>query len=200
MNYIPKSTSEPFHVTNIFVDSNETDGQRLYAYKNAGYIRIIDETKEGKKSISTIKASPPVINRANLLVDGTLMIAAKEGLFSPENGMLKKISINGLPDGPVFCITPLKDGSYLVGVTSMVLRIKGNRVIEKIITPKAKGTNSVVEIFKDSGGNVWFSLMNNGFYLLPNGSDSIINMGAKFNLTEAHINNYLEDREGEHLV
>ncbi|MBK7867948.1 MAG: hypothetical protein IPJ75_13780 [Ignavibacteriales bacterium] len=196
LNYLPKSTSEPFHVANIFIDRKRTEGQRLYAYRNAGYIRIIDETKDGIKSILTIKGAPPTINRANLLEDGTLIVTAKEGLFKPENGVLKELTIEGLPEGPVFCITPLKDGSYLVGMTSMVLRIKGNRVIEKIISPKTTGTNSVVEIFRDSGGNVWFSLMNKGFFMLPNGGDSIINMGAKFNLTEAHINNYLEDKEG----
>ncbi len=195
-NYIPSGTSESFHVAYLFVDHEKIDGQRLYAYKNSGYIRIIDESKDGKKSISTIKGTPPVINRVNLLADGTLIVTAREGLFSPENGVLKELAIAGLPEGPIFCVTPLKDGSFLVGMTSLILRIKGNRVIEKIITPKSTGTNSVVEIFSDFGGNIWFSLMNNGFYLLPNGGDSIINMGAKFNLTEAHINNYLEDREG----
>lgn len=196
LNYIPINTSEPFHVANIFLDGKKTNGQRLYAYKNAGFIRIIDETKDGKKSLSTIKGAPPEIIRANLLEDGTLIVTAKEGLFNPEEGVLKELTISGLPEGPIYCITPLKDGSYLVGMTSLVLRIKDNRVIEKIITPKTNGTNSVVEIFKDSGGNVWFSLMNKGFFMLPNGGDSIINMGAKFNLTEAHINNYLEDKEG----
>ena len=53
-NYLPKSTSEPFHVANIFIDRKRTEGQRLYAYRNAGYIRIIDETKDGIISLSLI--------------------------------------------------------------------------------------------------------------------------------------------------
>ena len=38
--------------------------------------------------------------------------------------------------------------------------------------------------------------MNRGFYLIPNGSDKIIDIGKKMDLQNTLINNYLEDNEG----
>ncbi|MCX6236773.1 MAG: histidine kinase, partial [Bacteroidia bacterium] len=56
--------------------------------------------------------------------------------------------------------------------------------------------NDVTAILRDKNNNLWFSIMNRGFFLIPSGSDKIIDIGIKMDLQNTLVNNFLEDSEG----
>jgi len=94
------------------------------------------------------------------------------------------------------CLAPGNDGSYFIGTSGIIYKIKENNVIGKYTTNIHAENNGVVAILADRNNNIWFSVMNKGFFLIPHGSDKIIDIGSKMDLQNTLVNNYLEDNEG----
>ena len=74
----------------------------------------------------------------------------------------------------------------------MIYQIKNNAVI-KSYDASSFGDHGVSHIFNDSYGNIWFSLMNNGFYFIAKGSDKITDLGSTMGLQKTLVNDYMEE-------
>ncbi|MDP3149395.1 MAG: two-component regulator propeller domain-containing protein [Ignavibacteria bacterium] len=178
----------------ILVPSNKNE-QKFFAYNRWGSINSICEKKSARLITKVINVNPNQINKIELLPDGNLIALTTKGLFSFNDGILSKLRVNGFPDADVYCLSNDKDGSYFIGAKGMIYKINDNNVIDKIKID-ITGNNDVVSILSDRNKNIWFSIMNKGFYLIPNGSDKIIDIGSKMDLQKTLVNRYFEDREG----
>jgi len=117
-------------------------------------------------------------------------------LFTFNNNVLTKLPITGLPDIPVYCYSKGEDGSYFLGTKGMIYKIKNKTVIDRYRINLFDGNSEVNSILRDKNNNLWFSIMNKGFYFIPNGSHVINDIGSKMGLQNTLVNNYLEDNEG----
>jgi ligand-binding sensor domain-containing protein len=77
----------------------------------------------------------------------------------------------------------------------MIWKINNHKVIKQYsISSHTKA--EVSDIYYDSHGNLWFSIMHSGFFLIPEGTDQIIDIGTKMGLQKSVVNSYFEDKEG----
>ena len=123
------------------------------------------------------------------------MALTMAGLYQLKDGLFSKVPINGLSDTVIYCRANSNDGSYVIGTKGSIYKIKNNTVIDKIQVDIA-GNNEVVAILCDRNNNIWFSIMNKGFYFIAGGSNKIIDMGSKLGLQNTLVNTYFEDKEG----
>jgi len=166
--------------------------QNIYAYKDYGLIYNIT-----KKSI--VSFGPPRrsfwINRIKNTHDNNLIVLTAEGLFNLDDDNLTKLNIKGLPDSEYFDLTYWNDGTIFIAGKGIIYRIKNNVIIKKYDV-SFFDNKQVYLIFSDNRNNIWFSILNKGFFLIPNNSDKIINMGIKLGLENTQIDNFFQDREG----
>ncbi len=195
-NYCSEIAGKSFATTYLLLVPSGKEEKKLYSYRGAGAINVIWEQKTGKLITSQIVTSPLYINRLEVLPNGEMLALGPTGLFNIKNNKLAKIKITGLPDADVYCLANSDDGSYLIGTKGMIFKIKNKTVIRRYKIDLYASNNKVVSILRDKNDNIWFSIMNRGFYLIPGGSDKIINIGSKMDLQNTLVNNYLEDHEG----
>ncbi len=194
-NYCTEINGKSFALSFLMLGPSEKNGQNIFAYNRRGNINLISEKKSAGLFTKVINISPDHLNKLEVLPNGDIIALTTTGLFNLKNDALSKFHINGFPDTDVYCLTNSEDGSYFIGTKGMIYRIKDNNVIERFKINIA-GNNDVVAILRDRNKNIWFSIMNLGFYLIPNGSDKIIDIGSKMDLQKTLINNYFEDNEG----
>lgn len=194
-NYCSEIEGKSFATSYLLFVSSEKDTQKLYAYRSSGNINSISEKKPAKLITNVINTKPVFINKIEILLNGDMIALTPTGLFYFKNDKLSKIKIAGLPDTAVYCLTDGGDGSYFIGTKGMIFRIKNNNVIGRHDINLVEN-NDVCAIIKDTKNNIWFSIMNRGFFLIPNGSDKIVDIGRKLDLQNTLVNNYLEDNEG----
>ncbi|MHB8871986.1 MAG: ligand-binding sensor domain-containing protein, partial [Candidatus Doudnabacteria bacterium] len=194
-NYCSEIDGKSFATSYLLLVHSMKDQNKLYAYRSWNPINVIQGKTTSGHSNYTISTTPLFINRLEKLPDGNVIALTTTGIFNFKNNSFTKLRITGFHDNNVYCLTVGNDGEYLVGTKGMIYRIKDNNVTGKykiILT----GNNDVCAILKDTNNNIWFSIMNKGFFLIPNGSSKIIDIGIKMGLQNTLVNNYCEDKEG----
>ncbi len=193
-NYCNTINGKNFATSYLLFTSSGKNEQKLYAYRNWGEISIMHEKISERRCDHSIRTNRHII-KLEKLPNGEIIALTTNGLFNFKNEVLSKLNISGLPDTTVYCLTKGNDGTYFIGTRQMIYRIKNNHITERYDI-NLTGNNDVVSILRDKKDNTWFSIMNRGFYLIPKGSDKIIDIGSKMDLQNTLVNNYLEDNEG----
>lgn len=135
------------------------------------------------------------LNRVVKTADNKLIALTTRGLFTYEKGVLSKLNIFGLKKDIFYSASVYKDSTILLGGDGVICRIKNNKVITSL--PVNIVDNSLVYIlFIDSNRNIWFSISNKGFYVIPAGSVENIDVGKKIGLENTQIDKFFEDDEG----
>ena len=127
--------------------------------------------------------------------EGIYTAATSKGFYTFENDTFSKLNIEGFDNEEVFCVTQdLNDNIMYAGLNGKILIIKDQKVINEIRINLFK-ENKVFRILKDIKGNIWFSILNKGFYLIPFGTNEIVDIGAKLGLQNSQVNCFFEDNE-----
>ncbi|MFA6979151.1 MAG: two-component regulator propeller domain-containing protein [Ignavibacteriaceae bacterium] len=194
-NYCSDIAGKSFALSYLMLVPSNKNEQKFFAYSRWGSINIIGDKKSTGLFTGGINTFPALVNKLELLPDGTLLALTTKGLFNLKDETLSKLHVNGFPDADVYCLTNDKNGGYFIGTKGIIYEIKNNNVVGKHKINIA-GNNDVVAILRDRNKNIWFSIMNKGFYLIPNGSNKIIDVGSKMDLQKTLVNHYFEDSEG----
>ena len=104
------------------------------------------------------------------------------------------MNIKNLPDGDLYSLAARSDGSYFIGATGCLYQITENRVVKKFTINN--NNKPFHDIYCDKENNVWFTVLGGGFFVIPFGSDKIINLGKNMGLENTRIDSFLEDSEG----
>jgi ligand-binding sensor domain-containing protein len=195
-NWLKYPSGKQFPITYLHFLENKPGKGKLFSYKNSGPYFEITKGKDGKGEAKSLNLKTVYINRFGFLSDGTILIAARDGLFFEKDGNFSRRIVTGLPREEMTSIFVNRDGSYYVGARGKIYKIVNDTVSETHTIDVGTRSQDVIEIFCDSRNNLWFSLMNNGFHLLRHNDSRTVNMGKKFNLESTHVNGFLEDREG----
>lgn len=194
-NYISDVNGKSIVISYLMIDPSKKNEQTIFAYGRWGIINIISEKKSTGLTSSIINHSPLQISKLEKLQNGNIMALTTTGLYQLKDSLFSKLPVNGLSDTEIYCLANSNDGSYVIGTKGSIYKIKNNTVIDKIQVDIA-GNNDVVTILCDRNNNIWFSIMNNGFYFIASGSNKIVDMGSKLGLQNTLVNNYCEDNEG----
>ena len=195
-NYCSEIKGKSFATSYLLITSEGKDKQKMYTYRSWGSINIIKEEKTAGLITYSISSSPNYINKLEVLPNNEMIALTLTGLFAFRNDKLVKLRISGLPDNPLYCLTAGDDGSYFVGAKGMIYQIKNNSVVRQFKVKLSQGNNDVIALLRDKNKNLWFSVMNRGFFLIPIGSDKISDVGITMGLQNTLVNKYLEDNEG----
>jgi len=197
-NYFTEINGQRFGISYLFIPQDKTNEQTIYAYGTYSGINAIRESKIAgftNTKISLFQTDIYAIYKLTQLTNGKIIATTSGGLYDFENGNFTKLNITGLPDSDLYSFVEGDDGSYLAAAKSIIYHIKADKVI-KIYDVKEYGDLGVSHIYFDSNKNIWFSIMNKGFYFIPSGSDKIIDIGSKMGLQNSLVNKYFEDNEG----
>lgn len=194
-NYCSEIDGKSLVISYLIFDSSKKNEQEIIAYNGWGAINLITETASGKLKTKVINAFPVYINKLEKLANGDLMALTTTGLYDFKVESFSKLNIEGLPETSVFCLANGKDGSYFIGTKETIYRIKNNVIIGKYKIDLASN-NDVIAILSDKNKNTWFSTRNSGFYMIPSGSNKIMDIGSKLGLQNTLVNKYFEDNEG----
>lgn len=194
-NYFTEINGQRFGISYLFIPQDKTNEQTIYAYGNYTGVNAIRESKTTGFTNTKINLTQTVIYKLTQLTNGKIIAATSGGLYGFEDGNFTKLNITGLPDSDFYSFVEGDEGSYLAGAKSIIYHIKDDKVIKRYDV-KAYGDIGVSHIYFDSNKNIWFSIMNKGFYFIPNGSEKIIDIGRKMGLQNSLVNKYFEDNEG----
>ncbi|MCX6286637.1 MAG: histidine kinase [Bacteroidetes bacterium] len=194
-NYCNEIDGKSFATSYLLLVPEGKDEQKIFAYRTHGVINSISEKKHERLKTHGIQTSPIYINRLEILANNEILALTPTGLYSFKKTRLIKIRIKKLPDTEVFCLANSCDGSYYIGTRGMIYRIKKDQVIGRYKIPLA-GNNDVCNMLIDRHNNIWFSVMNKGFYLIPHDSENISDIGVKMGLENTLVTNFMEDNEG----
>ena len=167
--------------------------KKIYAYQSLADLIVLNQRTDAGPAPYRIYTAPVKLIRLAKLSDNRLVALTTTGLYVINQDSLIKMNIKGFENTPVYSLTADSDGSYLVGTKGMISRIKNNSVIKRY---KLYDDNEVNQIYKDRNNNIWFAKKNKGAFLIPAGSDEIINIGNKMGLENTQVDNYLEDMNG----
>lgn len=193
-SFISKINGQQFSVSKMLVDKSLRDGQHVYAYRSWSNINILIESG-GKLSEVKIINFPIYLLKLEQLFDGRIVLLSTKGLFLFQHDSLSKLRIKGLPDESYFCLSSVDSSRFLLGAKGMIYEIENSKVKRAIQTTKSKDGN-VGDLFQDSKGNIWFSVVTKGFYCIPAGGNEIVDMGIALGLDHTVVNGFMEDREG----
>ncbi len=194
-NYCSEIEGNNFATSYLLLVSSGKDEQKIYAYRSHGVIFSVSENKGSKLKTHSIITYPINVNRLELLANDDIIALTPEGLYCFNKTRLIKIRIKGFPDSEAFCLANGDVGSYFIGTRGTIYKVKNNSVSEKYPVTLA-GNNDVCEVLIDRNNNIWYSIMNKGFFLIPYGSKNSIDIGVKMGLENTLVNTILEDKEG----
>ncbi|TSA36985.1 MAG: hypothetical protein D4R64_06370 [Porphyromonadaceae bacterium] len=195
-NYCSEIDGKSFATSFLLLVTSGKNEQNLYAYRSWGNINVMHEKIAGGRFDYSISLNPQHLIKLEKLPNREIIVLTTSGLFNFKNDDFTKLHINGLPDTTVYCLADGDDGSYFIGTTGMIYRVKNNNVVRRYKINLYADNNDVTAILRDKNNNLWFSIMNRGFFLIPDGSDKIVDIGSKMDLQNTLVNNYLEDSEG----
>ncbi|MEW6507718.1 MAG: two-component regulator propeller domain-containing protein [Bacteroidota bacterium] len=162
----------------------------LYGHETYGVISIIKKSDD-----YILRTHPFVVNRLIKTENKEIFALTAKGIYRLENKKLEKLRIDGLPEENIYSSALKNDGSYLAGGNGIIYQIKNDRVVGSY-SVKLFQENIVFNLIVDSHRNIWFSIKGKGFYVIPDGSKKIINLGIKLGLENTQINSMMEDNEG----
>jgi ligand-binding sensor domain-containing protein len=194
-NYITEIDGKSLVISYLILESSKKNEQKIIAYNGWGDINLINETASGKLKTKVVNDLSVYINKLEKLANGDLLALTATGLYDFKAESLSKLNIKGLPETSVFCLANGNDGSFFIGTKGTIYRIKNDTIIDTFRT-NFVGDNDVIAILSDKNNNIWFSTRNSGFYMIPGGSDKIIDIGSKLDLQNTLVNKYFEDNEG----
>ena len=194
-NYCSEVEEKSFALSYLLLAPSGPDIQKIYAYRSWGNINSITGQKNKRPVTHSINTNPLHVNRLAILKNNEVIALTSSGLFSFHQTRFIKKRITGLPDTELICFARAGDGSYFLGTKGMIYRIKDHQVDRKYPV-KLAGNNGVCALLADKNNNLWFSVMNSGFFCIPCGSDNITDIGSKMGLRGTLVNHFLEDREG----
>ncbi|MFK5891062.1 MAG: histidine kinase [Flavobacteriaceae bacterium] len=194
-NFYYKVNEKRLAISYLMLDTTQINDSKIIAYKRWGKLNVLnnDDTIGHIKNI--ISANPNSIIKLETLSNGEMIALTTTGLYNYNGGQLSKMHIEGLPDTNFFCFSNSTNGSYLVGSEGMIYRIKNNTIIDSY-KADLTGNGDIVALLSDKNNNIWFSIINKGFYKIPDGTKTVINMGLKMGLQNTLVNKYFEDNEG----
>ena len=194
-NYCSTIGGKNFATSYLLLDTSEKQGQKLYAYRTWGQICVFHEKIPTGRSDYSLFTNQYIVKLERKTNAKKIVALTTKGLFEFCGDTLKKMVVTGLPDSVFYCIAQGNNDTYLLGSRKMIYRINNNSVFQKYSINIA-GNNDVLSILLDKNENIWFSIMNRGFFLIPKGSEHIIDIGSKMGLQNTLVNNYLLDNEG----
>ncbi len=194
-NYCSTIGGKNFATSYLLLDTSEKQGQKLYAYRTWGQISVFHEKITTGRSDYSLFTNQYIVKLEKKTNAKKIVALTTKGLFEFCGDTLKKMVVTGLPDSVFYCIAQGYNDTYLLGSRKMIYRINNNSVFQKYNINIA-GNNDVLSILLDKNENIWFSIMNRGFFLIPKGSEHIIDIGSKMGLQNTLVNNYLLDNEG----
>ncbi len=194
-NFFGYSNEKHIYITFIINVPTKMNYNKLLANTRGGYIKVVEENDYGKLLNSIIYMEQSTLNKIVTLTDGRIIALTKNGIFEIKNEVPCKINIEEYSNMEAYCLADAGDGSFYIGSKGNIYRIRNNEVIN---TYKINigGNNEVSNLLKDKKGNLWFSVMNKGFFKIPHNSKEIINIGSKMNLQTTNVNHLFEDNEG----
>lgn len=171
-----------------------TDGDKLYSY----YGNNISEVSNNyTQNLFKILHYPDTIqiNKMVKMIDNTFLAATSKGIYKFENQEFEKLNITGLEEQEIFWICSDRESNILLGAKGKIYEVENKSVIRTIEVDLFEH-NNVMRLMKDSKGNIWFTIMNKGFYFIQAGTEIITDVGRKLGLENKLVNNFLEDNEG----
>ena len=194
-NFYYKVNEKRLAISYLMLDTTQINDPKIIAYSRWSNLNILN----GNDTIGHIKdyiATFPIsIIKLETLSNGEMIALTTTGLYQYNGGQLSKMHIEGLPDTNFFCFSNSTNGSYLVGSEGMIYRIKNNTIIDSY-KADLTGKGDIIALLSDKNNNIWFSINNKGFYKIPDGTKTVINMGLKMGLQNTLVNKYFEDNEG----
>ncbi|MFZ1321301.1 MAG: two-component regulator propeller domain-containing protein [Ignavibacteria bacterium] len=140
-----------------------------------------------------------ILNKIVKLGDGTILAGTSKGLYRFESNEMIKMNIKGFDDQKIYWLYVSKNNEIIVGAGGMIYEINNNEVTRTIKVNLFKN-NNVIRLHKDIKGNIWFTIMNRGLFLIKAGSDQISDIGKKMEMDKFLVNNFMEDNEGNMWV
>ncbi len=196
-SYCSQINGKSFAVSYLLRSTSKEGNQKLYAYRSWGAINTITEEKSSVLVTNSFSTAPGNINKLEVLPNGELVALTPTGLFSFRNEKLDRKQIVGLPDTTLYCLTPGEGNSYYVGSRGIIYLIDNNCVVRSYKIQSGSENSDVIALLRDKNKNIWFSIMNKGFFMIPFGSDRILDIGITMGLQNTLVNSYLEDNEGD---
>ncbi|MBL0106682.1 MAG: hypothetical protein IPP52_05155 [Ignavibacteria bacterium] len=123
------------------------------------------------------------INKIVKIIDHTYLAATSKGMYKFENQKFEKINIAGLEKQEIFWICCDNENNILLGAKGKIYEVKDNAVVRTIKVDLFEN-NNVIRVMKDTKGNIWFTIMNKGFYFIQSGADIITDAGRKVGLAK----------------
>jgi ligand-binding sensor domain-containing protein len=186
------TVEKELYINHLFFDQNKLYGygnEEIYSFAG-GEGRAITDTVlfNGENQI--------YLNKLEKLSDKTIIALIYNGFYRFENDKFSKLKIDGFKDTVVYCLTEdHKNNLIYAGGKGKIYIIKNYNITGEIKIDLQK-EDDVFRILIDHYGNLWFSIINHGFYIIPAGSKRIFDIGRKLNLQNTQINNFFEDNEG----
>ena len=179
---------------NLIVIGMFTNEDILYSYYENNISKV---TKDNTLNLFKNPFYPDTIhiNKMVKIADNTILTATSKGIYKFENQEFEKINISGLEEQQIFWICSDRKNNILLGAKGKIYEVKDNAVV-RVINVDLFDYKNVINLMKDTKGNIWFSISNKGFYFIEAGSDIIKDMGKKVGLENKIVNNFLEDNEG----
>lgn len=194
-NYCSEINGKSFVISYLMLVPPENNEKNIMAYSRGTSLNLISEKKSGRLINKVFYLPHLFLNKIELLPNGDVIALTTTGIFNFKHGVFSKLQISGLPDTAVYCFEEGEDGCYYIGTKGMIYKIKNNTVIDSYKID-ITSTNEVIKILRDRNNNIWFSIMNKGFFFIPKGTNNIIDLGSKMGLENTLVNNYFEDNEG----
>lgn len=168
---------------------------KIYTYTMYGRISVFSEkSKANGDDFITVPGSLHLFRLAKR-ADGNLIALSSNGIFKMEDDKFVKLNIKGLPDTEFYSFAERTDGNYFIGAKGAVYQVKNNGVINKFVMD-SYANKLFYSMYCDSKNNIWFSVLGKGFFVIPYGSDKILNIGGKMGLENTQIDGFYEDNEG----
>lgn len=194
-NYFSEIKGKRLAISYLMIPRDGNEMQTIYAHGIYSGVNAISESDTaGSISVNPIPSQRAIYNLTQI-ANGKIIAASSDGLYDFENEKFTKLNIAGLPDSDFYSFCEGDEGSYLAAAKSIIYHIKNDKVIKRYDV-KEYGDIGISHIFFDSNKNIWFSIMNKGFYFIPKDSDKIIDIGSKMGLQNSLVNKYFEDNEG----
>ncbi len=194
-NYYHDTEGKQFPCSYFFMTNDPKNGELLWSYKNSGWLHPLKD-RNGKG----VLLSPVITGRVRAnrvaVTNGRVLISANIGLYELKDRETLPLKIEGLPEVPLFKIFPTRDGSILIGSKGVIYRIRGNRVSNVYRLKAESDSRDVNELIEDRSGNIWFSLVNGGLYMMDLKTGEEIDLAKGTGLKSSNITSMLEDREG----
>lgn len=194
-NYFRDTDGKQFLCSYLFITNDPQKGELLWIYKNSGRLHPLRDIGGKGARLPEVKVEKNATNRVAVINDRVL-ITTNFGLYELKAGQAVPLDIDGLPRESLFKVCRGRDGSFLVGSSGMIYRVTGSRVTERYRITVPAVSNEVNEMIEDRSGNIWFSLVNGGIYMIDRRTGAEIDIATRTGLKNTNITSLIEDREG----